>query len=349
MMNVKQVADAVAGAVGPQLAALRGAQSQLVPAIVHIDDRVKALESGPSREILDAIKEAVAPLQAENASLRAQIEVLKARIDERPMPKDGKDGINGKDGTNGKDGERGQDGRDGKDAPPVDVDALFARLKAEIPALIPAPLKGDKGDRGEKGEPGLNGRDGVDGRDGENGKGGRDGIDGKNGADGRDGKDGRDGINGKDGRDGLNGKDGAAGRDASALEYVTIDEVKSYPRGTLGLHKGGLWLADRPTEKMDGWRCISPGLAGIKSNLLSDGRTFEFTFERSDGTAEVQKVKVAVPKHCGVWREAIAYEPGDCVQWSGNAWIAREVTSEKPGEGKGWELLARRGRDGKDA
>lgn len=188
---------------------------------------------------------------------------------------------------------------DGKDAPPVDVDALFFRIKAELPALIPAPIKGDQGDKGEKGEP---------------------------------------------------------GRDAAALEFVTLDADKSYPRGTFALYKAGIFFAERMTDaikgsdyKSAGWRLLVSGFESFKAKLLSDGRTFEFAVTRTDGSVEKERVKVALPKRCGVWRETVTYEPGDQVQLSGSSWEAKEVTAEKPGTSKAWELVARRGRDGKGA
>jgi hypothetical protein len=269
----------------------------------------------------------------------------------------------------------GKDGRDGKDAPAIDVEALFARLKE----AIPAPLKG---------EPGKDGRDGANGKDGAPGVDGKDGRDGISGKDGAPGTDGRDGVNGKDGadvdplilrgmvvgavaevvkelpapkdgrdgRDGKDGIDGEPGRDASAIDYVQFDPTKSYPLGTHALCRGGILYAERTTDRVEGndfkaagWRHLVAGLADVRMEILSDGRTFQFALEYSDGRTEKLQAKAAVPAHRGVWRESVTYEKGDVVQWSGNGWIAREVTTDKPGEAKSWDLLARRGRDGKDA
>lgn len=198
--------------------------------------------------------------------------------------------------------ERGDKGEPGKDAPPVDVDALFFRIKAELPALIPAPLKGEKGEKGDRGEK------------------------------------------------------GDPGRDAAALEFVTLDVDKSYPRGTFALHKCGVLYAERQTDpvkgfdhRFAGWRTVIPGFEIPKVKLLSDDRTFEFAFERTDGGVETQRVKAPFQKHNGVWHEGVLYERGDQVQLSGSSWQARELTDKKPGEGKAWFLIARRGRDGKDS
>jgi len=343
-------------------------RSQL-PALSAAFKTAVAARVEPLQREIETLKSALAAV----APLQSEIAVLKARLEERPSPKDG---------------------APGKDAPPVDTEALFLRLKAELPAMIPAPIKGDPGEPGKDAVP-LD-EDAIvarvralipDPKDGTPGTPGKDApvIDEaalaervrkmiptpQNGVDGKDGASvdplvvramireealaivkeippPRDGKDGKDGRDGRDGTAGENGRDAAALEFVTLDESKSYPRGTFGLHKGGIWYAERATEALDGWRLIASGIAGAKAELLSDGRTFEFTFERSDGSKETSRVKAAIPGHAGVWREAVTYEKGDIVQWSGNAWIAREVTDKKPGDDKAWELMARRGRDGKD-
>lgn len=339
--------------------------------------------------VREAIGKAVDPLHERIAALQTECAVLKARIDDRPVPKDGAAGRDGKDAP--AIDEEALFRRlkmelpglipapiPGKDAPAVDTESLFVRLKAELPALIPAPIRGEKGD---KGDPGKDGRDGTDGRDGapgavgEKGAAGERGEKGEPGTNGRDGKDGssvdplivralvleevqkavkelplpKDGKDGRDGRDGKDGSPGSAGRDAAAIEFVTLDAAKSYPRGTFALHKAGIWHAERATEGMDGWRLVASGICGAKATLLSDGRTFEFTFERSDGSTETSRAKAAIPDHKGVWRDGVAYEKGDQVQHAGSLWTAQGVTTEKPGDSKDWVLSARRGRDGKDA
>lgn len=296
----------------------------------------------------------VAPLAAENAVLRGRLDILQAKLEAMPVPKDGKNGRDGVDGTNGRDGidgKAGEAGLDGKD--------------------------GTDGIDGKDGAPGLAGKDGTNGINGKDGSAGIDGKDGRNGIDGKDGssvdplivramvldavqavikeipapKDGRDG---RDGRDGADGSNGSSGRDGSAIDYIDLDASKSYPRGTHALCRGGILYAERTTDainggdyKAAGWRQLVGGLADVQMSLLSDGRTFELAFEYSDGRKEKRQAKADIPAHRGVWRDAITYDKADVVQWSGNAWIAREVTTDKPGDSKSWDLLARRGRDGK--
>lgn len=50
----------------------------------------------------------------------------------------------------------------------------------------------------------------------------------------------------------------------------------------------------------------------------------------------------------GVYRSDESYEPQDVVTFSGSAWICKEATTDKPGEGGAWQLMVKKGRDGKD-
>jgi hypothetical protein len=63
--------------------------------------------------------------------------------------------------------------------------------------------------------------------------------------------------------------------------------------------------------------------------------------------------KATIPQWRGVWREGETFERGAVVAHSGASWIARDQTSEKPGDGAtAWQLMvkaARHGKDGKSA
>lgn len=55
-------------------------------------------------------------------------------------------------------------------------------------------------------------------------------------------------------------------------------------------------------------------------------------------------------EYCGVYVDGRSYDRGDLVTWGGSAWHCNEATATKPGDGsKGWTLMVKRGRDGKDA
>lgn len=50
----------------------------------------------------------------------------------------------------------------------------------------------------------------------------------------------------------------------------------------------------------------------------------------------------------GVFKEGNEYVRGDGVTWGGSFWIAQKQTRQKPGEGDGWRLAVKKGRDGKE-
>lgn len=236
---------------------------------------------------------------------------------------------------------------------------VHARLR-DLEAREPLPGKdgadGRDGVDGRDGERGLDGRNGIDGKDGLNGS---DGSDGLKGADGRNGIDGKDGINGKDGergddgrdgRDGKDGRDGADGRDASDLDVLpAIDFNRSYARGTLASHQGGLWRAYTNTDGVHGWGCIVDGLSGIV--VEPDGeRGVAVTITRASGTIQREVMTFPVQIYRHVWRAENTYERGDTVTWAGSLWHCNAPTIEKPDAGgDAWTLCAKRGRDGKDA
>jgi hypothetical protein len=201
---------------------------------------------------------------------------------------------------------------------------LFAPLVQRLDAIEHRePVKGPPGD------PGINGIDGKDGRDGINGKDGRDGIDGRNGD---------NGINGTD------------GRDAFALDVLAeIDFTRSYARGTLAQHMGGLWRAHANTHGQDGWACVVEGVGAFTVEQV-DERQFVITLQLSGGRTERTACSVPVMIWRGVWAAGRAYDQGDTVTRNGSLWHCNGHTEAMPEtDAKAWTLAAKRGRDGKDA
>ena len=298
-----------------------------------------------------------------------RVNYLEKRLNEFPIPKDGKDGSDGKDGINGvdgkngidgKDGAPGRDGKDGKDG----IDGSF----------------------GLSGADGKNGKDGKDGADGLPGKDGRDGLDGKDGAPGMDGKDGRDGIdgkNGENGKDGLNGqdgKDGAPGRDLDPKAvYAMICEVvddflpqalsKAIESAAGGIAAKAAALIPPPQNGRDGrdgapgkdGKDGSPGRDGEKGangldgmslhnfdvEILDGGRTFVMKLIRGDEVVS-HEFTLAVPLDRGIYKQGAEYEQGDGVTYGGSWWIAQRQTTDIPGKSDAWRLAVKRGQDGKD-
>lgn len=261
-----------------------------------------------AKAVITTVRTAIAPLQRQLDELlawRKAVGELRNGVDgQKGEPgiagKDGAAGINGKDGA---DGANGKDGAPGKDAPPVDLDAVVAKV---LP-LIPLPKDGRDG---RDGADGTNGKDGLNGRDGERGEKGADGINGKDGASGigikrfdyeptlntldifmdndelftinlpkpargekgepgRDGKDGAPGINGKDGADGLNGKDGAAGINGKdGANGIDGKDGSQGIRGENGEPPSAEELAAAVTKACE---ATLPGLIAKHVDLLIDG------------------------------------------------------------------------------
>jgi hypothetical protein len=144
-------------------------------------------------------------------------------------------------------------------------------------------------------------------------------------------------------------KDGAPGRDAFELDVLpAIDLERSYPRGTLAQHEGGLWRAHANTQSWHGWSVIVEGIKCM-SIERNDERTFTLTATTTGGNSIAQRFAMPVLIYRGVYQPNHAYAAGDTVTWAGSLWHANEDTSAKPDSGGGaWTLAAKRGRDGKD-
>jgi hypothetical protein len=54
-------------------------------------------------------------------------------------------------------------------------------------------------------------------------------------------------------------------------------------------------------------------------------------------------------KYAGLWIEGQCYTPGEIVTHGGSAWHCDVETTARPGgPGDGWQLMVKRGRDGRD-
>ena len=257
-------------------------------------------------ELAAVVKSQLAPMQVKIKALESEVSELKKRLDEMPMPTNGKDGSDGAPGAAGKDCDMaavkamvddfmksvqlpkdGKDGADGKDGEPgadgksVTVDDVLPALKEQADAFlksIPMP------------------KDGADGKDG------RDGIDGK------------DGERGEKGADGLGMAGSMIDRDGNLLVTMTNGEVKN-----LGAVVG--------KDGRDGVDGLS--LESFEMDYLEE--THEVRFKAACG-GRVKEVKFPAGgvRAAGYWREGTKAKAG-------------EIYTH---DGSGWVLLARKGRDG---
>jgi len=138
------------------------------------------------------------------------------------------------------------------------------------------------------------------------------------------------------------------GKDALDIDILPgIDFEKSYLRGTYATHDGGLWKAHSNTQGARGWECIVKGVKGVTCDFDGE-RSIKLNVEMTGGDIIERGFSVPVMIYRNVWTER-TYEKGDTVTWAGSLWHCDEPTDLKPGEGKGWTLATKRGRDGKDA
>lgn len=145
------------------------------------------------------------------------------------------------------------------------------------------------------------------------------------------------------------GIDGEHGRDAYELDVLpVIDFTRSYPRGTVAQHQGGVWRAFANTQGTHGWTCIVDGINAIAVTRDSE-RGFTVRITRSSDTTDATSFVMPVLIYRGVYQAGRVYEEGDVVTWGGSLWHCNEPTDAKPdGESNAWTLAAKRGRDGRD-
>lgn len=253
----------------------------------------------------------------------------------------------------------------------VDPEFLEAQLKQfadEIRADIPDAIHGEKGEKGDPGEPGKQGDCGPKGEKGDRGE------------KGDTGEPGEKGERGEKGEPGPVGPAGPAGESVSPervelminaavekhMQQLTlptpldidvidgIDESRVYPKGTYASHRGGLWKAEKPTNGMDGWKCIVNGFVGAIDYEIVDARNAKITLHKAHGEPDYIDIRTPGVIYQGVYRKSENYLAGDAVSNNGSVWIALVDNPEKaPGMGNsedtGWQLAVKRGRDGKNA
>ena len=144
-------------------------------------------------------------------------------------------------------------------------------------------------------------------------------------------------------------KDGKDGRDALELDIQPrIDESKSYTRGALATHNGGLWRAHANTDGMRGWECIVEGVRGVDVEQV-DERNIVNVVNMASGKQYKTPITLPTMIYRNVWKEG-HYQKGDVVTWGGCIWHCDQDTDTKPSESaEHWTLAVKKGRDGKSA
>ena len=132
------------------------------------------------------------------------------------------------------------------------------------------------------------------------------------GTDGKDGRDGKDGVDGKPGEKGERGTDGIIGRDGK--DGIAGKDGTPGERGERG--------ADGIATREEIHEIIETRMADIQV------RTFADVYQ-------------------GVYQPSQTYGRGQLVTWGGSLWLSKTEAKTKPGESADWQLIVKKGADGK--
>lgn len=312
--------------------------------------------SALARGMIEEVRALVERLKASLGHRITEIESKHAaRIAAIPAGPKGEAGSPGAPGPQGEPGARGADGAPGAAGPQGERG--------------PEGKQGPQGAAGERGEPGAAGTSvkGDAGPQGERGAPGERGPAGEQGAAGKDGQsvdlvalkstvvaEVKDAVASLPKAE--NGKDGADGRDAAELDILpSIDESKSYRRGTWASHNGGLIRAARQTDAVKdgaiidaGWMVMVEGFACPPVFTQGDDpREFTCAAMLTSGVKTVTPFRMPVMIYREIWKEG-EYERGDVVTYGGSAWHCQQKTTDKPGTSSAWKLMVKHGNPGKD-
>ncbi len=127
-------------------------------------------------------------------------------------------------------------------------------------------------------------------------------------------------------------------------ERVAVVEVRGKAQGAAG--KDGTPGRDG-VDGRDG----QDGVGFDDASVDFDGeRTVTLKFQKGD---RIKSYPIVFPimRQRGVYIDGKSYMQGDVTTWAGSQWHCdADETTTKPGDGaKGWTLVVKRGRDGKDA
>lgn len=216
-------------------------------------------------------------------------------------------------------GERGPEGPPGKDAQPLALEDVTAALlsAAELRTLVDLHVAEAVADylqrnpppAGEKGEPGRDGKDGAS----------------------------------------------VSMEDVERMVQARMAQWElDFERRAQGVLERAVDRLPKPQDGKDGRDGVDgkDGADGFGLDDLvieDDGeRCIKLRFVRGDLVRE-REVRFPTVIDRGVYRHGERYQRGDGVTFAGSWWIAqKDAPEDKPGQGDGWRLAVKRGRDGKD-
>ena len=285
------------------------------------------------------------------------------RFSQLPAPKDGHDGVYG---------------LDGKDADPEMIRSAVAATVAESVAVLAAELSQQVLVAVSSIPRAADGRDGKDGasvdpefvRELVNSavaeippaQSGRDGADGERGKSayqlavdaGFAGPESEwlESLRGEPGV-GVKGDAGKDGR-SFAIEDVRGLLEAEQAKWALEFERRAQDVLQRAIDRMPAAKDGADGRDGVDGlgfddlSVSFDGeRTAVIRFVRGDKVKQFPIVLPAVIDR-GVYKDGSDYVRGDGATWAGSFWVAQKDAPGKPGDGDGWRLSVKKGRDGKD-
>jgi len=133
-------------------------------------------------------------------------------------------------------------------------------------------------------------------------------------------------------------------------EAMDWERSKTYPKGSIALHRGGMWQATCTTTEEPGanngeepgaWRSLVAGVASTQVIDTAQPRHKQLLVRLSSGQIITQDLHLPLPLHLGTWDAERTYEVADEVAWQKCTWRATAPSqSSEPGKSGDWQLVA---------
>lgn len=144
----------------------------------------------------------------------------------------------------------------------------------------------------------------------------------------------------------LKGDKGDPGPGVTAEDFRPLFEAE-IAKAELAVERRVMDLVQRTLDKIPLPSNGKDGVGFDDLTITRDGRTIRHEYRRDGAVVKTFEFKTDELQYREIYKAGEAYERGDVVTWDGSIWIARSDTPGKPGEGDGWRLAVKRGRDGR--
>lgn len=259
-------------------------------------------------ELVDDVIARLGAVQAENRELSARLDEIQRRNEQIEARAAQLEIREGPQGERGEAGERGEDGR-GIEAAELRGGDLIFRFTDGAEVNV-GRVTGEQGPPGERGERGER------------------------------------------------GEEGQAGRDGRGIEFASVRDGRLVLRMTDGTeHDAGEVVGPAGERGADG----APGERGADGRDGEPGPPGPAGRDGTDGIATREELEALVEErfrdvqartladiYRGVFKTGSDYARGDVVTFDGSLWLALSATAARPGTNGEWQLITKKGRDGRD-